>query len=62
MNKVLRCDCGLSIVVVTEEDLVAEARKHAREIHHMEFSPEDVLALVRPDDRPAEGFKEGECS
>ncbi len=54
MSKVLRCDCGLSILLVSEEDLVTEARRHATEVHDIDFTPDEILALVRPLDGAAD--------
>jgi predicted small metal-binding protein len=45
-NKAVRCDCGHEVEGVSEEQLLAEVRDHAREAHGIEFSREDALLVV----------------
>lgn len=44
----LLCACGLRFRG-TPDVLVAQVQKHAREVHNMEASREDVLARARPE-------------
>jgi predicted small metal-binding protein len=49
MMKVIRCDCGYVVRGKTDEELVAAAQKHAREVHKMELTREQVLAMAQPE-------------
>ena len=44
--KVLACDCGLAFWFVSEDELFSEARRHARQVHHMEFTVEQLRARL----------------
>ena len=46
MDKVLRCDCGFEVRSGDEARLVADARQHARDVHGMELTYEQVLAVA----------------
>jgi predicted small metal-binding protein len=46
MAKVINCDCGYVVRAETDDELVADAQKHAREVHDMEMTRERVLALA----------------
>jgi predicted small metal-binding protein len=46
MAKVIHCDCGYVARGDTDDDLVADAQKHAREAHDMEITREQVLAMA----------------
>jgi predicted small metal-binding protein len=46
MAKVINCDCGYVVRGETDDELVADAQKHAREVHDMEMTREQVLALA----------------
>lgn len=48
MTKVIRCDCGYTASGDSDEELIAVAQRHAREIHAMDLSPEQVLAMAEP--------------
>jgi hypothetical protein len=57
MTLYLPCDCGFSLVSPDFDDLVTRARYHARHVHGMELSPEQIMTLARPwagDDRVTE--------
>jgi len=47
MAKVMLCDCGQVVRGGTDE-LVANVQKHAREVHDMEITREQVLAMAQP--------------
>jgi predicted small metal-binding protein len=49
MKKVIRCDCGYVVRGNTDNELVTAAQKHAREVHGMELTREQVLAMARPE-------------
>jgi predicted small metal-binding protein len=43
--KIMQCDCGHVVRGETDDELVANVQKHAREVHDMEISREQVLAM-----------------
>ena len=49
MMKIMRCDCGQVVRGETDDDLVANVQKHAREVHDMEITREQVLAMAQPE-------------
>lgn len=50
MNKVIRCQCGVTIRGAGDDDLVANAQKHADEAHAGMVIPRDqILAMAQPD-------------
>lgn len=46
MEKVLQCDCGFEARADSETGLVDQVQRHAREVHGMALSPEQVLLLA----------------
>jgi hypothetical protein len=46
MRKVLRCDCGYEVSADSDEELVADVRRHALAAHGMEFTAEDALLVA----------------
>ena len=49
MSKVIRCPCGTVVRARDDESLVAEAQRHARDVHAMELTREQVLAMASPE-------------
>lgn len=47
MAKSIQCDCGYVVRGETDDELVAEAQKHAREAHGMDITREQVLAMAQ---------------
>ena len=47
MAKIMRCDCGYVVRGETDDEIVANVQKHAREVHDMEISREQVLAMAQ---------------
>jgi predicted small metal-binding protein len=47
-QKQVSCDCGKTIRERTDDQLVAAVQKHAREVHKMELTREQVLAMAEP--------------
>lgn len=47
MAKVFTCECGVVLRGTSDDDLVAQAQRHAREVHRMEITREQVLAMAR---------------
>jgi hypothetical protein len=42
----LQCDCGFEARAEDEDGLVAEVRRHAREVHGMTLSRDEALLLT----------------
>ena len=49
MAKVFTCECGVVLRGVDDDDLVAKAQGHARDVHQMAVSREQILAMARID-------------
>ena len=49
MSKIIRCPCGTVVRASNEESLVAQAQQHARDVHAMELTREQVLAMASPE-------------
>jgi predicted small metal-binding protein len=47
-QKQVACDCGKTIREQSDDALVAVVQQHAREVHDMELSREQVLAMAEP--------------
>jgi predicted small metal-binding protein len=47
MAKIMRCDCGHVIRGETDDELVANVQKHAREVHDMDLTREQILAMAQ---------------
>ena len=47
MAKIMRCDCGYVVRGETDDELVANVQKHARETHDMNLTREQVLAMAQ---------------
>ncbi len=47
MAKIMRCDCGTVVRGESDDELVANVQKHAREVHDMEITREQVLAMAQ---------------
>lgn len=48
IGKVIECPCGAVIEGMNEETLIATAQDHARQVHEMELSRDQALAMARP--------------
>jgi len=49
VSKVIKCPCGTVVRARDDESLVAQAQKHAREIHDMDLTREQALAMAGPE-------------
>ena len=49
MSKIIRCPCGTVVRAGDEESLVAAAQRHERDVHAMELTREQVLAMASPE-------------
>lgn len=48
MEKVVQCPCGTALWDEDEDELVSKARQHAKELHGMELTREQALAMAKP--------------
>ena len=48
MQKVITCPCGFIVTAESDEQLVERARQHAKEVHQMDLSAEQALAMAHP--------------
>lgn len=48
IEKKVTCDCGKVIRGRTEEELVASVQAHAHQVHAMELSRDQVMAMSEP--------------
>ena len=49
MAKIVQCDCGYVARGETDDELVRDVQEHARAVHDMEFSREQVLSMAKPE-------------
>jgi predicted small metal-binding protein len=49
MNKVIKCPCGTVVRARDDESLVTQAQRHAREVHAMDLTREQALAMASPE-------------
>lgn len=47
MAKIMLCDCGQVVRGDTDDELVANVQKHAREVHDMEITREQARAMAQ---------------
>ena len=47
-EKKVSCDCGKVIREQSDDALVSAVRKHAKEVHDMDLTREQVLAMAEP--------------
>ena len=47
-TKQVACDCGKTIREKSDDELVAAVQKHAKDVHRMELSREQVLSMAQP--------------
>jgi predicted small metal-binding protein len=47
-RKQVCCDCGKTIREDTDGALVAAVQEHAREVHKMELTREQILSMAEP--------------
>jgi predicted small metal-binding protein len=48
MSNVIHCPCGHVVEGGDDDELVANAQAHAREVHGMELTAEEALSMARP--------------
>lgn len=47
-SKQVSCDCGTIIRKESDDELVAAVQRHAREVHNMELTQEQILSMAEP--------------
>ncbi|MEX2527714.1 MAG: DUF1059 domain-containing protein [Gemmatimonadota bacterium] len=47
-TKQVSCDCGKVIREESDDQLVAEVQRHARRVHAMELTRDQVIAMAEP--------------
>jgi predicted small metal-binding protein len=48
MQKVITCPCGFVVRGDSDEEVVARAQEHARQVHQMELSRDQALSMAKP--------------
>lgn len=46
--KVIQCPCGYTLRGADEDEVVAAAQGHAREVHEQALTREQALSMARP--------------
>ena len=49
MQKVINCPCGFIVRAESDDQLVAKAQEHAKQVHQMDLTREQALAMARPE-------------
>jgi predicted small metal-binding protein len=49
MQKVINCPCGFIVKAETDDQLIAKAQEHAKQVHQMDLTREQALAMARPE-------------
>ena len=49
MNKVINCPCGFVVQGESDDQLVERAQEHAKQVHQMDLSREQALAMAKPE-------------
>lgn len=47
-EKKVACDCGKTVRASNDDQLVADVQKHAKEVHNMNLTRDQVLAMAQP--------------
>ena len=47
-QKQVSCDCGKTIRESSDDQLVATVQQHAKEVHNMDLSRDQVLSMAEP--------------
>ena len=48
-SKIVKCNCGFIVRSESDDNLVRELQKHAKQDHKMDLSREQILAMAQPD-------------
>lgn len=47
-DKKVTCDCGKTLHAANDDQLVATVQKHANDVHNMQLTRDQVLAMAQP--------------
>ena len=47
MAKLFTCECGVILRGIDDDDLVEKAQAHARDVHNIQITRDQVLAMAR---------------
>ena len=47
-EKQVACDAGKTVRASNDDQLVADVQKHAKEVHNMNLTRDQVLAMAQP--------------
>jgi predicted small metal-binding protein len=47
-EKKVSCDCGAVVRASNDEALIAQVQQHAKEVHKMDMTKEQILAMAEP--------------
>ena len=47
-QKLVSCDCGAIIREDTDDRLITRVQEHAREVHNMDLTREQILSMAEP--------------
>jgi len=48
VTRSVHCDCGWQAEADTDDELVTAVQEHGRDVHNMEVTPEQALAMADP--------------
>ena len=48
MQKVINCPCGFVVKGESDDQVVARAQEHAKQVHQMELTRDQALAMAKP--------------
>ncbi len=48
MAKKVDCECGVTLTAETDDDLYSKVSEHAAEVHQMDITREQALAMAKP--------------
>jgi predicted small metal-binding protein len=48
MQKVINCPCGFVLKGASDDEVVQKAQAHAKQVHQMDLSREQALAMAKP--------------
>ena len=48
MQKIINCPCGFVVKGENDDQVVSRAQEHAKQVHQMDLSREQALAMAKP--------------
>lgn len=48
-GKKVACDCGATVRAATDAELISQVQQHAREVHRLELTEQQILAMAEPE-------------